>query len=833
MNMTKALDIQIAAPQGSLITDAHFGLNFVSDYERIGTRGWEQFDNIVNRIDVNYLRYPGGSTAETLFDFRNPNRVSAVNGNGETVQLETLDEFIDFCNKEGINPTIIVPTRWLLTSTSIDGHRTYDASNSSDLIHFFKSTLAKIDPNLKVAFEIGNEYESYMTSTEYGRIANAVTQLISEAHSQLLADPANQASYPEPEIFVQVWGYSVGGGMTYGDLADRNQQVLSQFTTTNRQSVDGLVSHYYFQEGRNSGTDQAQTFLGITNQVSMVAAMHRQWELASGKEMISRMSEWNILFRSNTSLGLQQINPLMEMFTSLSRNGFDALDFWSAQYHATSLADSSGRFMAAGALMDIMKPAVLGTQVSSTVRDAQISSYTFAGSGRFVAVLASTTIEALQLDIGGSLFPPGYRLVDAYSIGVDETTSDGNYKTLVGLPAYGEPDARILVTQLPISLINGTLGAQAMDSFESVMLVFTLDIPGRPFVYGTDFGDLLYGSNTPTVYVGGASIDTISYVQALAGIDLKMGLSATDPSNTGDVLVSVERVLGSSFSDSIVGTGEGDLIDGRDGDDFLIGGDGADTLLGATGNDFISGGNGSDSINAGSGDDWILSGGGNDTVIGGTGSDTLSFADFDGGVTVWAASGVVETQRGNVSFREVENFVGSNFGDRFSAGQSASIISGLDGDDIFEVLAGGRHTILCGDGDDTVIIQTGDVTVEGGAGKDRIVSFTSGLNVKGGSGDDIIFTAGSRNTIEGQEGNDLIRALGSSDRFLFNNTSDHDTIIGFNSQSDVIEYYGTVSSPPLLVQTGEGTHIFFGTETSVLLKDCFIGSIDDLWLYFS
>ncbi len=489
--------------------------------------------------------------------------------------------------------------------------------------------------------------------------------------------------------------------------------------------------------------------------------------------------------------------------------------------------------MAAGALMDIMKPAVLGTQVGSTIGDAQVSSYTFTGSGRFVTVLSSTTIEALQLNIAASQFPPGYRLVDAYSIGVDETTSDGKYKTLVGLPAYGEPDARIVVTQLPISLINGTLGTQALDSFESVMLVFTLDIPGRPFVYGTDFGDLLYGSNTPSVYVGGASVDTISYVQALAGVELTMGLSATDPSNTGDVLVSVEQVLGSSFNDSITGTGDGDLIDGRGGDDFLIGGDGPDTLFGGPGNDFISGVNGSDSINGGSGDDWILSGGGNDTVIGGTGIDTLSLADFDGGVTVWAASGVVETQRGTVSFREVENFVGSNFADRFSSGQSDSSISGLDGDDIFEVLAGGRHTILCGDGNDTAIIQRGDVTVEGGAGKDRIVSFSLGLNVKGGSGDDFILTTGGRNVIEGQEGNDLIRALGSSDRFVFSSSSDHDTIIGFNSQFDVIEYSGTVSTSPSLVQTDEGTHVFFGMETSVLLKDCFIGSIDDLWLYFT
>jgi Ca2+-binding RTX toxin-like protein len=830
--MTKIINLTEISSGGLQVTDAHFGLNFVSDYEKIGTKGWEQFDNIVNRIDIDSLRYPGGSTAETLFDYRNPDKVTAVNGAGETVKMETLDEYIDFCNREGINPTIIVPTRCLLTTSAVDGQRGFDTVQSGDLQHFFESILAKVDPNLQVSFEIGNEYETYMTSTEYGRVANAVVEIIGDAYSNFESNESNSNSCLEPDIFVQVWGYSVGGGTTYNELLSRNQQVLSQFSDDNLLDVDGLVSHYYFQEGRNSGTDQAQTLLGIDDQIAMISQMHDLWQIACNKDLISRISEWNILFRSTTNLGLQQINPMMEMFTSFVRNGFDALDFWSAQYQATSLADSSGRPMAAGVLMDVLKPAVVGTDVGATLRDDEITAYTFIGSGRFVAVLSSTTEDVLELGISNSLFPPGYRLVDAYSLGVDETTSDGKYRTLVDLPSYGEPDAKIVLAQLSTELISGATAVHNLYAFESLVLVFTLDIPGRPFVYGTDSSDLFYGTITPTVYVGGSGSDSISYVASTEGVNLDLSLASTDPSNTGDVLISIEIVLGSSFNDTITGSGEGNVVDGRIGDDLIFGGDGADSVYGGANNDTVFGGNGSDIVDGGDGDDFLSPGGGNDSVYGGAGSDVLSFIDYDDGVTVWGDSGKVETDRGIVTFRSIETFVGSNFNDRFSLGLLDSTVSGLGGDDIFDVLVGGRHNIDGGDGNDSVTIYRGSVAVRAGSGNDRVVCFTSGLNVDGGGGDDWIMSSGNGNTFEGGEGDDLIIALGRFDHFVFSDSSGRDVVRGFNSEEDTLSFSSDQSVAPWLVSTDVGTILFFDADTSVLLKDCFVDSVSDLQLFF-
>jgi Ca2+-binding RTX toxin-like protein len=826
--MPTTLNFSSTTAESTAITDAHFGLNFVSDYEKIGTKGWEQFDNIVSRIDINTLRYPGGTTAEKLFDYRNPNKTSVINDAGESLKIESLDEYIDFCNREGINPTIILPTNALLTSNFIDSHRAFDIAQAEDLVTFLEQTLSKVDPSLKVSFELGNEYESYMTSTEYGRVSSALTQLIGEAHSNLLNSSGDSPTTPEPDIFVQVWGYSVGGGTSYTELAARNQQVLQQFDVGTLADVDGLVSHFYFSEGRNQGTDQAQTFHEISNQVAAIANIHRTWELASGRELITRISEWNVLFRSEINLGLQQINPMMEMFTSFLRNGFDALDFWSAQYHATSLADSSGRLMAAGTLIDLLKPIVVGTEVGPTTQEEGFNAYTFVGSGRFVAVVSASTADGLNLNLSGSLFPVGYRLIDAYSIGVDETTSDGNYRDLTGLPAYGEPDAKIVLSQLPTSVVTGAVGQVSMDSFESIVLVFVSEIPERLFVFGTDSADWLYGGGNPTVYAGGRGNDLITYVASTTPVDLKLGALSTDVGYTGDILISIESVLGSSFNDTIVGSGEGDYVDGWIGDDVIFGGDGADTLLGGGGNDIIYGGNGSDRLTGGSGDDIFHPGGGFDTILGDEGEDTVSLSDFDEGVSIWVGWGKLETQRGVVTFIGIENFIGTEFGDRFFLGSSNSTVSGLSGNDSFEIMMGGHHQVIAGSGNDTVMVYNGSAEVLGGSGNDTVISYGGLLKFEGGQGSDRVYSTGSGGFFEGQEGNDTFYALGRGDTFVFAFNSGHDVINGFRPADDFINFRGIGTEDPWLVTTNSGTQLFFDDDSSALLVGCIIDSFAEL-----
>jgi Ca2+-binding RTX toxin-like protein len=829
--MDVSLDLTNLETTGSVVGKSHFGLNFVADYERIGTKGWEKFDDLVDKIGITNVRYPGGIAAETVFDYNNPNATEYMGKNGEVVKIASLSSYLDYCNQAGINPTIIIPTSRLLTEAEISSQRTFDTNQASDLMNFIEHTLAQVDPSLTVSFELGNEYESYMSSTEYGRVANALTGIIGEAYDRLVEAAGNSEVVPEPNIFVQAWAYSVGGGMTVDELEGRNLQVLEQFDSDLLADIDGIVSHYYFSEGRNAGTDQAQTFLKISDQVSQIASLHSVWENACGRDLISRVSEWNVLFRSTTELGLLQVNPVLEMFTEFLRNDFDALDFWSAQYHATSIAAASGKLMAAGVLLDVLKPNIQGTEVGTTTRTDDFSTYTFIGDGRYVAVVSSSTIETLRIDLDSSLLPAGFRLVDGYALGVDETSADGVYRDLGGLPAYGEPDARITLTQISMDLIAGRADTVSLASFESLVLVFTLVEPSRQTVYGSDNADVLHGTGALTLFIGGLGWDQVTYVSCSSAVSVDLAISPENGSYGGDKFVSIEAITGSSFDDTIMGSDESDFIEGWHGNDIISGREGADRLSGGGGADTLFGGLGKDELYGGKDDDLILPGGGEDTVAGDSGVDTISFADLTEGISIWVDRGMVETSSGIVKFSGIENFVGTAFDDRINLGAAESSAYGLAGNDNFMILAGGDHFIFGGDGDDNLVMYVGSVAYHGGEGNDTVFAATSTwVQFFGGSGDDTVYSFGHSGVFEGQEGDDTFYTYGSGDEFIFSSGTGHDVIYGFNLERDMISFRGEQDFA--LAQDDSGSIIIFGSGSSVHLVGSFLTNLDELqYLY--
>jgi len=829
--MAVSLDLTSLETTGAVVGEDHFGLNFVADYERIGTKGWEKFDDIVENIGITNVRYPGGIAAETVFDYKNPNATEYIDKNGDLVKITPLSTYIEYCNQAGINPTIIIPTSCLLTETKIDSHRTFDAAQTSGLMNFIEQILVNVDPSLSVSFELGNEYESYMSSTEYGRVANALTGIIGNACDQLADSSGYSMMVPEPNIFVQAWAYSVGGGITIEELEDRNGQVLAQFDSDLLADIDGLVSHYYFSEGRNAGTDQAQTFLEISNQISQIANLHSAWEDACGKELISRVSEWNVLFRSKTELGLLQVNPILEMFTEFLRSDFDALDFWSAQYHATSIAAASGKLMAAGVLFDVLKPNIQGTEVGATFRSEDFTTYTFIGDGRYVAVISSSTIESLRIDLGNSLLPAGFTLVDGYTLGVDEASADSVYRDLTGLPAYGEPDARITLTQITMGLITGTVGTASLDSFESLVLVFTVVEPSRQTVYGSDDADVLRGTGTPTMFVGGKGWDQVSYVSCSSAVSIDLAIGSENGSYSGDKFVSIEAITGSTFNDTIMGSDERDYIEGWLGNDIIVGRDGADRLSGGGGADELLGGLGSDELYGGAGDDLILPGGGEDVVAGDSGVDTISFADLTEGVSIWANQGMVETSSGIVTFSGIENFAGTAFDDRIDLGITTSTAYGLAGDDLFTILVGGDHFIFGGDGADDLLMYVGSVEFHGGEGNDTAFAAKGTcLQFYGGAGNDTVYSFGHSGTLDGGEGDDTFYAYGSGDEFIFSSDAGDDIIYGFSAEQDMICFRGEEEF--IVVRDDNGSKLIFESGGSVLLVGCFVMDTDDLQYYY-
>ena len=130
--------------------------------------------------------------------------------------------------------------------------------------------------------------------------------------------------------------------------------------------------------------------------------------------------------------------------------------------------------------------------------------------------------------------------------------------------------------------------------------------------------DILDGGAGADMLTGGDDTDTASYANAaqvveyVVAVDAVNGLAAEVMGVTGvyvnlnkadaqvgseaegDVLISIENLIGSSYNDVLIGDGNDNVLEGGAGDDTLNGGAGDDTLDGGAGMDMLTGGAGED-----------------------------------------------------------------------------------------------------------------------------------------------------------------------------------------------------------------------------------------------
>lgn len=148
---------------------------------------------------------------------------------------------------------------------------------------------------------------------------------------------------------------------------------------------------------------------------------------------------------------------------------------------------------------------------------------------------------------------------------------------------------------------------------------------GDDLIFGDTGDDIIISGNGDDVIVGGigrdqidggAGIDTASYENASAGVDVRLTTGRGRGNEAqGDKLSNIENLIGGEF---------GDKLSGNDFVNRLEGGDGGDVLSGLGGNDFLFGGNGEDFLNGDDDDDVLFGGAQNDVLIGGDGDDVLN-----------------------------------------------------------------------------------------------------------------------------------------------------------------------------------------------------------------
>jgi Ca2+-binding RTX toxin-like protein len=310
---------------------------------------------------------------------------------------------------------------------------------------------------------------------------------------------------------------------------------------------------------------------------------------------------------------------------------------------------------------------------------------------------------------------------------------------------------------------------------------------GNDNIYGHGGDDIIKGGGGDDEIMGGLGadyifgdegVDVAYYLDSAGGVwvDLASGQGFFNTA-AGDVLIGIENVRGSQYSDMLIGDDGANELRGFNGDDVLKGGGGADylrgdygddTLQGGSGADYLWGNFGNDTLEGGADDDELDGVAGNDTMIGGTGNDVyyadagdvLSEAAGEGYDVVYAYSDFTLTDNievlslvegvygtGNAQANAIFGNANSN---TLNGGAGADQINGLGGNDTFVFQAGQAH---------------GDVVYEfngNGAGVGDVLQFTGyGTIAQGATFQQLNATQWQINSADGTI-HDVITLVGAS-----------------------------------------------------------------------
>lgn len=396
---------------------------------------------------------------------------------------------------------------------------------------------------------------------------------------------------------------------------------------------------------------------------------------------------------------------------SASQVGTVGADVLLGREFADTLAGGAGDDMLAGALgNDDVRggsgtDTLLGGDGDDTLEGGAGADILEGGAG-FNFVSYASSLIAIQVDLTGALSP------------LDQVGGSAN-------EAYGDR----------LSEIQGIIGGAGNDTLIG-------DAQANWLSSGAG-NDTLHGGDDADTLDGGMGVDAVSYASSDAGVTIDLMLEGPQISAghaSGDLLVGIENLFGSSFDDVLVGDGSANSLWGGDGADTLDGGAGLDTasyeaasdavsvsLLTGTGAhgdasgdlliniENLTGGFGNDTLEGNAEANILIGGAGADSLIGGDGND-IYYVDNSGDV-------IVETSEGGVSdtvYASVSYALG-DWSERIYALGSSSI--GLTGNSLSNVIVGnaGRNTIKGNSGNDMINGAAGNDTLYGGAGRDTFL----------------------------------------------------------------------------------------------------------------
>ena len=291
--------------------------------------------------------------------------------------------------------------------------------------------------------------------------------------------------------------------------------------------------------------------------------------------------------------------------------------------------------------------------------------------------------------------------------------------------------------------------------------------------------DTLAGGAGANSLNGGAGSDAAGYGDAAAAVAVDLGnMSNNQGDAAGDSYVSIERIVGSGFADTLTGDGSANWLDG---------GGGANLLHGLGGNDYVTA---AGDLNVAFGDD---------------GNDQLYFNGHQN--QLYGADG--------------NDWIGVN-------GTNNALV-GAAGDDWLGA-SGMSNTVVVGEGNDTAFAYGTGNYLYGENGNDWVGVSGSSNHLLGGTGHDWIGATGNGNVLDGGAGNDtLVGAVGHTDDvFVYGASYGLDEVQGFAAHSvggsDVVDLraFGLASYAQLqqyMSQAGADVAITLSGEDVLTLRN--------------
>ncbi|WP_051927580.1 calcium-binding protein [Ruegeria halocynthiae] len=727
------------------VSEDHFGANFRGMFPNIG----EAFD----MLGVTHLRYPSGSAQEE-------NITSLLDG-----QLnDKLAEFLDWVVERGTTFTLSIPVGEELAS-------------QSEMTAFVNAVYEQLgsDGHLLTTIEISNEYWGFQEASEYGKDAALAAEYLSNSYEAYNVE--NPTADYDPKILVQTAPpWHVGSGST---MDQKNKEIIEHFDankdlsdgfqpTVASEAVDGVVSHYYFNE--SYGEDN--TFSDGYYENREIGSRPDMWYKYFEQELDYHVTEWNVQNVNITQQGLKAASVILEMFETMLESGVDAAEIWSVlnrNYNSFAggiTEDSRVHPSPAGQVFSWMRESLVdedGVGLSlmglgglpDNHRPIEVNAFT--GDGKTVLYVSNRTEEfGVSVDLDLDQLVQGKHHVSVRKLGVLDGSADGlsdraeyddNGRLVPNsrnqLRVIDEAEKLALEAKFQNLFALEVISPRKISSYEEGTYRTYLPPPSTILLKpgytpetATSFDHYYFAGETDvTVDVEEFTFDDAS------DVDLEL-----DPYEVVEITITpYEQVVGSENDDTIVGSesheeiqgddgndyieggGGTDYVSGGDGNDFLVGGvDDAfgDSLLGGTGNDTVNGGQGADEIYGGEGDDRLFGGDGEDEILGENGSDYVDGGADDDRLDGGSGQDVIMGGQGDDHINggaDDDVLIGGVGNDTLAGGDGTDILEGSAGDDILD---GGRgdDLLIGGEGADVFVFRPGE-------GIDSAYDFELGVDV--------------------------------------------------------------------------------------------------------